>query len=110
MVCVVSSVHIVTFLTLMADAKLSVTGAKPGIKKLDVAQVVSMGTESHITVFVQVFQSIMIVQKKFLMKSHQIVNQEKRIGKSRDSEARTKKITPETQESPENPKSVLKKK
>ena len=99
----------------MADAKLSVTGAKLGMTKLDVAQVVSMGMEFHTTVCVQVFQS-MIVQMRCPTKDHLIVNLE-RMGKSRggeaNMEAKTKETpprNPETQENPNIPKTALKKK
>lgn len=89
----------------MADAKLSVTGAKPGMKKLDAAQAVLKGMESHTMVCVQVFLLMKIAPIQSLTKSHLIVNR-KRIGKSKGVEAslevKKKEITPKNQETPKN--------
>ena len=99
----------------MASAKLSVTGAEPGIKRLDVAPVVLLDTVFQKMVFVPVVQLDhvkkfhMTIKNSARMKDqwkNQTVNQET-AGKpedgERDTEARTKEITQETHETPENP-------
>lgn len=84
----------------MADARLSVTGAKPGIKRLDVAQVASMDTELQSREFAPASQLVKmnLAQMKFLKKDLLIANQET-IRKSKDGKA---EIDQETQRNPDH--------
>jgi hypothetical protein len=85
---------------LMADVRLSVTGAKPGIKRLDVAQVASMDTELQSTEFAPASQLVKmnLAQMKFLRKDLLIANQET-IRKSKVGKA---EIDQETQRNPDH--------
>ena len=89
----------------MADARLSVTGAKPGIKRLDVAQVASMDTELQSTEFAPASQLVKmnLAQMKFFKKDLLIANQET-IRKSKDGNTslvtKTEEIDQETQRNP----------
>ncbi len=90
----------------MADVRLSVTGVKHGIKRMDAAQVALMDTELQSTEYAPAFQLVKmnLAQMKFLRKDLLIANQET----IRKSKVGTEEIDQETQRNPNN-LTVLKK-
>jgi hypothetical protein len=101
----------------MVDARLSAIGAKPGMKRLDVAQVVSMDTEVQSTEFVQAYQfrKMNLAQMKFLTKhlakmkfltKHLLIANQETDTKPKNGDAssvtRTEEIDQDTQRNPDH--------